>query len=84
MAETLGSLVDKLTIANVRLWHLEEIRRDRSLPDVKRLQAADSVAVVNAQRNRLIDEIDQFFADALGGKVAYLVDPKMKTYRGQS
>lgn len=26
MAETLGSLIDKLTIANIRLWHLEDAK----------------------------------------------------------
>ena len=31
MAETLGSLIDKLTIANIRLWHLEDVRRDKGL-----------------------------------------------------
>jgi hypothetical protein len=65
MAETLGSLIDKLTIANVRLWHLEDKRRDASLPDADRLRAADTVTAVNSQRNDLIDEIDAYFADAL-------------------
>lgn len=83
--ETLGSLVDKLTIANVRLWHLEDRRRDKSLPDADRLKAADAVAVVNAQRSALVDEIDQLFADAVSGKIpaSKLVDPKMKQYAGQ-
>ena len=57
--ETLGSLVDKLTIANVRLWHLEDTRRDRALKDAERLRAADMVSSVNAERNSLIDEIDR-------------------------
>ena len=81
--ETLGSLIDKLTIANIRLWHLEDTRRDKSLPDAKRLKAADAVAVVNRQRNKLVDEIDQFFADAVSGKTTDLVDPKMKDYKGE-
>ena len=65
MAETLGSLIDKLTIANIRLWHLEDKRRDKELPDAERLRAADMVAEVNAQRNDLIDEIDLFVDDAV-------------------
>lgn len=82
--ETLGSLIDKLTIANVRLWHLEDRRRDKSLPDGERLRAADAVAVVNAQRNALVDEIDQFLADAVSGRTKKLVDPKMKQYQGET
>ena len=83
MAETLGSLIDKLTIANVRLWHLEDTRRDKSLSDKTRLAAADNVAVVNAQRNRLVDEIDQYLKDAIGGKIPHIVDPKVNTYLGE-
>ncbi len=79
MAETLGSLIDKLTIKNLRLWHLEDIRRDMSLPDSQRLKAADKVSLVNQQRNDLIDEIDQFLADAIVGKVK-VTDPKVKIY----
>lgn len=28
MADTIGDMIDKLTIANVRLWMLEDWRRD--------------------------------------------------------
>jgi hypothetical protein len=77
--ETLGSLVDKLTIANVRLWHLEDRRRDRSLPDEERLKAADLVAVVNGERNMLIDEIDRL-ADQATKEGHFPVVPKAKLY----
>lgn len=80
MAETLGSLVDKLTIANIRLWHLEDMRRDLSLPDAKRLEAADKIALVNSERNDLMDEIDEYLYKALRGKVK-LRAPKVKIYK---
>ena len=79
MAETLGSLVDKLSVANIRLWHLEDRRRDRSLTDQERLSAADAVSVVNKQRNDLLDEIDLFLVKAQEGRVR-LRSPKMKLY----
>ena len=77
MAETLGSLIDKLTIANIRLWHLEDTRRDRNLPDRERLAAADKISIVNGERNDLIDEIDEFLYKAAHGKVK-LKAPKVK------
>jgi hypothetical protein len=80
MAETLGSLIDKLTIANIRLWHLEDARRDRSLPDKDRLAAADAISVVNKERNDLMDEIDEFIYKAAHGKVKLTV-PKVKIYK---
>ena len=78
MAETLGSLVDKLTVCNVRIWHLIEKHRDKNLPESDRLAAADATDRVNRQRSQLIDEIDTFFADAVAGKVKVLRDPKEK------
>lgn len=77
--ETIGSLVDKLAIENIRLWHLEDRRRDRSLPDSERLKAADTVAVVNSKRNALIDEIDQLIHSAIVGGAAPQ-SPKAKLY----
>lgn len=78
MAETLGSLVDKLTVCNVRIWHLIDKHRDMSLTDAERLAAADAADRVNGQRSRLIDEIDRFHADAVAGKTRALCDPKEK------
>lgn len=80
MAETLGSLIDKLTIANIRLWHLEDARRDRSLPDKDRLAAADAISEVNGQRNDLMDEIDDYLYRAAHGQVR-LKAPKVKIYK---
>jgi len=63
--QTIGELIDKLTIANIRLWHLEDIRRNKNLTNDERLKACDSVSVVNKQRNNLIDEIDKCIDDAI-------------------
>jgi len=63
--DTIGSLIDKLTIANIRLWHLEDIRRDLSLSDKERLKACDQISVVNKQRNNLIDEIDNIINESI-------------------
>ncbi len=79
MAETLGSLIDKLSVANIRLWHLEDQRRDKERSDSMRLAAADSVSVVNKQRNDLIDEIDLFFKRSQEGRME-LCSPKVKLY----
>jgi hypothetical protein len=84
MAETLGSLIDKLTIANLKIWHAEDARNDRSLTDAARLAAADKVTVCNRQRNELVQEIDEFFSSALRGDAKRLVqaytriDPEKK------
>jgi hypothetical protein len=68
--ETLGSLVDKLSIANIRLWHLEDRRRDKTLLDEERLKAADTVSIVNGERNSLMDEIDIILDKSINNKKA--------------
>lgn len=77
--ETVGSAIDKLTIANIRLWHLEDQRRDRSLADRDRLRACDMVSAVNAERNALIDEIDALVDRSIREGRAPL-SPKNKLY----
>lgn len=81
MAETLGSLIDKLSITNNKIWHLEDTRNDRSLPDHERLRAADALTAVNKTRNQLVQEIDQLFAMSIAAGTAPVVpyvrvDPK--------
>lgn len=55
MAETLGSLCDKLTIVKLKQWHSQDEARLNSLASQEKL---------------LQNEIDQFVADALTGEIA--------------
>ena len=63
MADTFGDLIDKLTIANIRLWHLEDSRRDHcnnvKLLDQEQLnELLIKVNQTNRERNNLIDQIN--------------------------
>lgn len=63
MADTIGDLIDKLTIANCRLWHVEDARREFvARDDAKSLEEAEGllnqVSLVNKERNSLIDQIN--------------------------
>ena len=77
--ETIGSLIDKLTIINIRLWNLEDIRRDKTRSDKERLSAADKVAIVNSQRAQITDEIDQLINSSIKNGESP-VQLKMKLY----
>lgn len=59
---TVGDLIDKLTIANVRLWHIEDNRRDycakEEKDEAKAREYLNMVANVNKERNALIDQIN--------------------------
>ena len=84
MADTIGSLIDKLFTADMKMWNnqevLYEIRR-MSLDEVRvQYLSADSGCVhlfeclkrccdLNVQRNQLIDEIDQRVVSLIEEKV---------------
>lgn len=69
MAETLGSLCDKLTIVKLKQWH--------SAGNSGRLSS------LTAQETQLLEEIDQFVVDAASGRIpaARLVFAANKVYR---
>jgi hypothetical protein len=54
MAETLGSLCDKLTIVKLKEWHTEDPRRSENLA---------------TQERQLREEIDEFVRGAVAGEV---------------
>lgn len=54
MAETLGTLADKLTTVKLKLWHTDDPERTRSL---------------EVQQKQLQDEINEFVVDALSGNI---------------
>ena len=54
MAETLGTLADKLTTVKLKLWHTEDAERLRSL---------------KVQEKQLQDEINEFVAAACAGDI---------------
>ena len=54
MAETLGSLCDKLATVNLKLWHTED---------------ADRLQSLRAQQKQLQQEIDEFMGAAMSGDI---------------
>src|SRR5258707_6680433 len=54
MAETLGSLCDKLTIVKLKQWHAEDQTKLRSL---------------SAQETQLREELDEYIAAAINGNI---------------
>jgi hypothetical protein len=62
--DELGKATEQLIKANMTLWDLEDIRRNKSLTPEARLKAADEVATVNKVRNDAIDTIDRIMLGA--------------------
>ena len=67
MAETLGSLIDKLSIKNLRYWHLDEAIQKEDFSDPKTKELKTKLDLVDSQRKDLLNEIDAFLVAALAG-----------------
>ena len=82
MAETLGSLVDKLSIKNLRLWHIDEAMEALDSTDPKREELQAKRQLVVDQSNDLMNEINSFLGAALSGEVK-IRDEKVKLYNNR-
>ena len=80
MAETLGSLIDKLSIKNLRYWHLDEDSQARDSSDPQKQELMVKMELVDRQRKELLEEIDVFLSSALAGEVR-IRDEKVKLYK---
>ncbi|MFA5112779.1 MAG: DUF4254 domain-containing protein [Candidatus Margulisiibacteriota bacterium] len=72
MAETLGSIIDKLIIKRIRLHHLEQMARS---PKV-----ALAIRLVNGQIAAYTAEVEDFLKKAVKGRVV-IREPKVKLYK---
>lgn len=66
--ETIGNLIDKLTICNIRIWMAEDIKRDAKASDQQIANATRLTNLVNQQRTDLIQEIDEKLNEIAEGK----------------
>jgi len=57
--DTLGNLIDRLTIVNIRIWMAEDIKRAKDATDKQIADATRITNIANQQRNNLIEEIDK-------------------------
>ena len=57
--ETIGNLIDKLTVVNIRIWMAEDIKRGVNATDKQIADATRITNVVNSYRTDLIQEIDE-------------------------
>lgn len=62
---SIGELIDKLCIANLKIWHLEEeikrLRDQEEGTEEEILNLCEIVVSLNKLRNDLVDSINEFF-----------------------
>lgn len=80
MAETVGSLADKLSIVELKIYHMQE-QADRADADPGfRARCLDRAAVLRTQRDDLAEELTTLLADIASGRVVPKVYRQFKMY----
>jgi len=77
MAETLGSLIDKLSIKSIRESYIKKMMRSKGVFSQKQLR--DKLRILKDQKKSLLEEIELFIATARQGN-KILKDEKLKLY----
>ena len=62
MQYSIGEMLDKLSIANIKIWHLTDKVLDNSLSLEEAGRAARGAESANAERRRLIKEVNDYFS----------------------
>lgn len=80
MAETVGTLIDKLTIVELRRWHTEEAMMNPGAEVGVRHTAALRLHVIDEQRADLAAELDALWVEIVAGRAKPKIYRQMKLY----
>jgi len=80
MAETMGSLIDKICIAELKLYHIQEQIGRADLAEDLRQLSRERWAVMRRQRDDLVAEFDQLRQAWTGGRWTPRVYRQFKMY----
>lgn len=84
MAETIGSLVDKLSIVELRRWHTEEVMLNPDAPVELRHECALRLRVIDDQRADLMAELAALWSAILEGRHVPKVYRQLKMYNDRT
>lgn len=80
MAETVGSLADKISIVELKIYHMrEQVDREDATPEF-RDQCAGKLDILHMQRADLAEELSTLLADIASGRVVPKVYRQFKMY----
>jgi Protein of unknown function (DUF4254) len=80
VAETIGWLTDKLTIVELKIYHMREQAERTDRPPEFRAQCEARLAVLREQRDDLAAELTSLAADIAAGRVTPKVYRQFKMY----
>jgi len=80
MAETVGSLADKISIIELKIYHMREQSERLDATEEFRARCLDRLGVMKAQRDDLADELSELVKGIASGKVVPKVYRQFKMY----
>jgi hypothetical protein len=80
MAETVGSLVDKLSIVELKIYHMREQVQRQDAAEAHQARCADRLAVLRCQRDDLTTELSGLWESVTAGKYRPKVYRQFKMY----
>jgi len=80
MAETIGSLTDKIIIVELKRFHMREQTMRNNATTEHRQECQHKLAVLNQQRDDLVEELNQLFRDVIAGITSLKVYRQFKMY----
>jgi hypothetical protein len=80
VAETVGSLADKLSIVELKIYHMQEQASRADADPAFRARCLDRASVLRTQRDDLAEELTVLLADIASGRVVPKVYRQFKMY----
>ena len=80
MAETVGSLADKLSIVELKIYHMQEQADRADAAEEFRARCHDRLSVLRTQRDDLAEELTTLLTDIASGRVVPKVYRQFKMY----
>ncbi len=79
-SETVGSIVDRLSIVSLKVYHMDEQARRTDADDAHRRQCAEKLTVLRMQQGDLAGALAQLLAELAAGTRRIRVYRQMKMY----
>ena len=79
MAETLGSLIDKLTVKELREFHIKDFLKRKGYGKGSPQELRRKLGILRTQKRYLIREVEDFIGKAVKDR-AIITDEKLKLY----
>lgn len=80
MAETIGSLVDKISIIELKIFHMRKQLERTDAAEDHRVRCRERLAVMNEQRNDLTAELSELSEAVVSGRKRLKVYRQFKMY----